>query len=48
MYFKLLLYYITYVFFFFFRYTVAKNGGEYWVGKESETITLNTATAKKN
>lgn len=31
-----------------FRYTVAKNGGEYWVGKESETITLNTATAKKN
>lgn len=34
--------------FFLFRYTVAKNGGEYWVGKESETVSVtSTSTARK-
>lgn len=35
--------------FFSYRYTVAKNGGEYWVGKETESISVIVAnTAKKN
>ncbi|XP_050530347.1 putative defense protein Hdd11 [Daktulosphaira vitifoliae] len=28
-----------------FKYTVAKNGGEYWVAKESESITMSAANA---
>jgi len=31
-----------------FKYTVAKNGGEYWVGKETESISISANTAKKN
>jgi len=30
-----------------FKFTVAKNGGEYWVGKETESIQVSTS-AKKN
>ncbi|KAL4135563.1 hypothetical protein QTP88_007163 [Uroleucon formosanum] len=32
-----------------FKYTVAKNGGEYWVGKESENVSVTqSGWAKKN
>lgn len=41
-----------FLFFFFYRYTVVKNGGEYWVGKETETISVTasnpSAATKKN
>jgi len=33
----------------FSRYTVAKNGGEYWVGKESENVSVTqSSSTKKN
>lgn len=38
-----------YIYFFLYRYTVAKNGGEYWVGKETELISLNqSSSTRKN